>query len=154
MPTQHCLGPARCIDFKEIVCYCRELHAWWSFVTGAGWRITDSAGLNLGTIHITQAKVETTVHTPFQNIGVLLQGAPFARRSFVTGAGWRMTESAGLTAVATHHCLTELLLHLMLKWTHPQLPDSTSSKTALAAMPFVRHLSPKTCSLVQLIICY
>ena len=41
-----------------------------------------------------------------------VQAAPFTGRIFITHAGWRQTEPASLTAVATHHCFTHLLTHL------------------------------------------
>jgi hypothetical protein len=42
----------------------------------------------------------------------LAQGAPFGARIFSTGAGWRAAEPASVSALATHHLLTEVLLHL------------------------------------------
>ena len=39
-------------------------------------------------------------------------GAPFSGRIFSTGAGWRAAEPATVSALAMHHLLTELLLHL------------------------------------------
>ena len=42
----------------------------------------------------------------------LAKGAPFSARVFSTGAGWRSAEPASVSSVATHHLLTELLLHL------------------------------------------
>ena len=40
------------------------------------------------------------------------QGAGFGQRVFVTLAGWRSAEPAGLTAAASHHCLSLLLTYL------------------------------------------
>ena len=37
------------------------------------------------------------------------QGAEFGQRVFVTLAGWRSAEPAGLTAAASHHCVSLLL---------------------------------------------
>ncbi len=42
----------------------------------------------------------------------LAKGAPFTGRVFATGAGWRAAEPASVSALAAHHLLTELLLHV------------------------------------------
>jgi len=43
-------------------------------------------------------------------------GAPRLRRVFSTGAGWRPAEPATVSALAMHHLLTELLLHLIRRF--------------------------------------
>lgn len=58
---------------------------------------------------------------------VCVQGAPFTGRVFVTHAGWRQTEPASLTAVATHHCFTHLLTHLVGHMLDAQKSDDRST---------------------------
>ncbi len=63
-----------------------------------------------------------------------MQGAPFTRRIFVTNAGWRQTEPASLTAVATHHCLSELLMYIVSSLSAAQqLADSITGDTPYAS---------------------
>ncbi|KAL0031273.1 hypothetical protein WJX77_012514 [Trebouxia sp. C0004] len=60
------------------------------------------------------------------------QGAPFTRRIFVTNAGWRQTEPASLTAVATHHCLSELLMYIVSSLLGAQQPADSITEVLLS----------------------
>lgn len=42
-----------------------------------------------------------------------VQDAAFCERLFVTGVGWLTAEPPSVTAACMHHCLTELLMHLV-----------------------------------------
>ncbi|KAL0052460.1 hypothetical protein WJX82_002586 [Trebouxia sp. C0006] len=60
------------------------------------------------------------------------KGAPFTRRIFVTNAGWRQTEPASLTAVATHHCLSELLMYIVTSFLDAQQPADSITEVLLS----------------------
>ncbi|KAL0022982.1 hypothetical protein WJX79_001567 [Trebouxia sp. C0005] len=60
------------------------------------------------------------------------KGAPFTRRIFVTEAGWRPAEPASLTAVATHHCLSELLMYIVTQLLGAQQPADSITEVLLS----------------------
>ena len=66
-------------------------------------------------------------------VGDWWQGAPFTRRIFVTCGGWRQTEPASLTAVATHHCLSNLLMYIANKMLDASLPEVNTGTPGLPA---------------------
>ena len=66
-------------------------------------------------------------------VGDWWQGAPFTRRIFVTCGGWRQTEPASLTAVATHHCLSNLLMYIATTMLDAPMPEVSTGNACLPA---------------------